>query len=160
MKDYDTLYYSVSSMQLDSLLQKPHPPFWTVNARMMKNYQDELGYAYIFWVPQSDLMLLNESQKNTKKSYEPPIITWGTYTGYVLSNPTLTFYFRYKNPNPDWEGNPINCPCYLTPSANQPITDELGPWCPELYGSTFANYNEFINSSNIGSVVKNQSWPN
>jgi hypothetical protein len=160
MQQYDNLYFSVSAMQYTTLLESPFPPFWTVNTRMMKTYADEDGYAYVFWAPQSDVMLINESQTTTdKKTYEPPVIRWGQYTGYLLCNPTATFYFRYKSPNPDWEGNPINCPCYLDPNTNLPITDELGPWCPELYGNTFSSYDEFINSSNIGSVVKNQPWP-
>jgi hypothetical protein len=160
MKQYDTLYYSVSAMQYSELIQPPFAPFWTVNARMMKTYQDTSGYAYIFWAPQSDVMLINESQKTTKKIYEPPVISWGQYKGYLLCAPTFTWYFRYKDPNPDWEGSPINCPCYLDPNTNQPITDELGPWCPELYGGAFSSYDAFMNSSNIGSVVKNQPWPN
>jgi hypothetical protein len=99
-------------------------------------------------------------KKPPKKSYEPPVISWGQYKGYLLCAPTFTWYFRYKDPNPDWEGSPINCPCYLDPNTNQPITDELGPWCPELYGGAFSSYDAFMNSSNIGSVVKNQPWPN
>lgn len=154
MKEYDALYFSISSMQDASLLTIPFLPFWTVNARMMKQYMDKDGYCYIFWAPQSDL-----SQINRTISYEPPVISWGDRKGFCLSVPTFAFYFRYKAPNQDWEGNPINCPCYLTPSANQPITDELGPWCPELYGEMFNSYNEFINSSMIGIVPKDGPWP-
>ena len=98
MKQYDVLYYSVSAMQYELLLDHPFAPFWTVNTRMMKTYQDENGYTYIFWAPQSDVMLINDSQQLIKKTYEPPVITWGQYTGYLLCAPTMTFYFRYKSP--------------------------------------------------------------
>lgn len=161
MGSYDALYYSVSSHQCKGTSSDGLLPFWTVNARMMKNTPSDDGYVYVFWAPVADAREIKRQQStNPGDNYwEPPIIEWGGRRGYLLGLPTLAFFFRYKAPDTSWEGWPGNAPCYDTPDQNQPITDQLGDWCPELYGQTFASYDAFINAPSIGVVPRDGPWP-
>lgn len=163
MQSYDTLYYSVSSHQCKGTSGDDLLPYWTVNARMMKSTpSEEPGYVYVFWGPVDVVRELKRQQSGANpldNYWEPPIAQWGNRRGYMLGMATLAFFFRYKAPDTDWQGWPGNAPCYDTPAQNLPITDQLGDWCPQLYGQTFASYEEFTNAPSIGIVPRDGPWP-
>lgn len=128
--------------------------FWTVSSRMLNDYIDADGYAYVFFVPDEFAKQLVDEQGTAAKT--PPVMTWGNYTGYVLGNPSYAVILRYRIPNNTWQGNPINATCYPTPESLEPVTaEELGDFLPELYGDTFENFEAGI----IGAVTKDASWP-
>ena len=152
-RQYDLLYFSVSSMQDGK--KGNIGTFWTVNVPMMERLMDANGYSFIFWMPQEEFV-----GRFQLDNTEPPIIQWGDYQGYVLPTPTIAFYFRYKASNPYWKGAPANAPCYFNADTNKPITTEyLGEWLPSLYGDNFTNFTDFINSSSIGLVSDNKTLP-
>ena len=161
MDAYDTLYYSVSAHQCINTPGDKLPEFWTVNARMMKNTPNPDGYVYVFWAPVDVAMQVKRSQAPGPNNnyWEPPIVSWGNRTGYLLGLASLAFFFRYKAPDPAWQGWPGNAPCYDTPAQNLPITDQLGDWCPQLYGQTFASYQDFLDAPSIGIVPRDGPWP-
>lgn len=138
-----------STTSVDPLLD-----FWTVSSRMLNEYIDSDGYAYVFFAP----TYFTEQHVKVQgvPSRTPPVITWGNYKGYLLGDPNHAIVIRYRDPASDWEGNPQNAVCYLYPEDNQPVTvDELGVFLPELFGDTMAN---FLNGK-IGAVVSSQPWP-
>lgn len=154
-KQYDALYFSVSSIQDGK--KENIGTFWTVNVPMMERLMDENGYSFIFWMPQEEFV-----GRFQLDDTEPPIIKWGGFQGYVLPTPSVAFYFRYKAPNSNWKGSPTNAPCYFNAKTNKPITTEhLGEWLPSLYGDNFTDFTEFMNSSSIGLVNydKTLPWP-
>lgn len=153
MQDYDALYFSISAMQEK---QRPNiTSFWTVNSPMIEKTKDEDGFAYVFWMPEVEFI-----GKFKLNSTTPPIIQWGDYKGYVLPAPTFAFYIRYKSPNPNWKGSPVNAKCHLNEKTNKPVTsDQLGDWLPSAYGENFKNFDAFINSKSIGIIENSKGKP-
>ncbi len=138
-----------STASVDPLLD-----FWTVSSRMLNEYVDNDGYAYVFFAPTYFTEQLVKEQGVPSRT--PPVMTWGNYKGYLLGDPNYAVVIRYRDPASDWEGNPQNAVCYLSPQYNQPVTvDELGVFLPELFGDTMAN---FLNGK-IGAVISDRSWP-
>lgn len=128
--------------------------FWTVSSRMLNEYRDSDGYAYVFFAP-TDFTQQQATIQGTQPR-KPPVLTWGRYTGYLLGDPNHAVIIRYRDPSPDWEGNPVRAVCYLNSEDNQPVTSEaLGEWLPEMFGDTMANFE----SGHIGLVYDNQPWP-
>lgn len=152
---YQTRYLSVGSHRTnpqgpsDKLLT-----YWAVNARMLKDYMDEDGYAYVFFAPNSytnDLAI----QQNTPPT-QPPVMTWGRYKGYLLGEPDFAIILRYRDPDSSWKGSPENAICYATYNEVKPVTkEELGEYTPEIYADTM----EHFLSGRIGAVSKDGTWP-
>lgn len=138
-----------STTSVDPLLD-----FWTVSSRMLNEYVDRDGYAYVFFAPTSFTQKQVIDQGTPPRT--PPVMKWGNYKGYLLGDPNHAIVIRYRDPASDWKGNPQNAVCYLSPEHNQPVTvDELGIFLPELFGDTL---DDFLNGK-IGAVVSDQSWP-
>lgn len=167
---YQSSYFSVSSNRNNSLLEANHdtgkldidaflPKYWTVDSRMLGNYADAQGYAYVFCVPDEYARALSEAQ-NDGYSWEnrtvPPVLTWGAYTGYALGAASYAIILRYKEPQYSWEGSPSNARCYATTEENVPISDNaLGTYTPQAYQGSFEDFLE----GHIGPVRKNSAWP-
>jgi hypothetical protein len=138
---YDVLYYSVSCIldhtnpNVNNLLL----PFWTVNGRMLSGIKTKDGYAYIVWAPHDEVVYRKANPQPgdiVTKDYEPPIVTTkdGNYA-YLLQQSDYYYNFRFQEANPNWEGNPVNAQCYNSDTTNQPISNQLGTWCPQVQGS-------------------------
>lgn len=128
--------------------------FWSVSSRMLNDFIDEQGYAYVFFGPNDYVQQQVIDQQSV--ATRPPVMTWGNYTGYLLGDPSGSLIIRYRDPADDWIGNPANAVCYLDKASNQPVTkEELGNYLPELYGDTLANFE----AGYIGNVVNNKAWP-
>lgn len=128
--------------------------FWSVSSRMLNDFIDDEGYAYVFFGP-DDYVQQQVIEQQTVAT-RPPVMTWGNYTGYLLGDPSGSLIVRYRDPADDWVGNPANAVCYLDKVSNQPVTTaELGEYLPELYGDTLANFS----AGHIGDVIKDQAWP-
>jgi hypothetical protein len=70
-------------------------------------------------------------------SWEPPIVQLGSCQfGYMFGFPTFNLLFRDRGSNINWQGYPGNAPCYetLEETLKNQITDELGIYCPQIYG--------------------------
>ena len=101
----DVDYWSVSSnicaAQTSLIL-----PFWTVNAQMLYNLSNDVGY--ILWAPNHEV---KKYMKDPKQDV-PPIVTLKNGTkAYLLQTPTFSFIFRYRNASEAWKGNPFYAPC-------------------------------------------------
>jgi hypothetical protein len=150
--DYQCRYVSVNANIPQD--ETPVLDFWTVDSRMLNNYKDKGGYAYVFFAPTDYTQRQAKSQGTPPKT--PPVMSWGNYKGYLLGHPDYAIIIRYRDPNPTWEGNPENATCYLTPDTNQPIQPgELGEYTPEIFGDSLSNFE----SGKIGPVDKNGGWP-
>lgn len=141
--DYDMYYFSVSSMILNDDTRPLHlKSYWTINYRMMLKYASNDGHAYVFFAPREYL-----------PNNGPCTITWGNRKGYLLGTPQV-LYFRIKAPNTATSQYLDSLPCYDTPQTNQPIPDDQLKWI-RVYGDDFTNWNDFIHSSRIGSLIRN-----
>lgn len=128
--------------------------FWSVSSRMLNDFIDDEGYAYVFFGP-DDYVQQQVIEQQTVAT-RPPVMIWGNYTGYLLGDPSGSLIVRYRDPADNWVGNPANAVCYLDKASNQPVTTaELGEYLPELYGDTLANFL----AGHIGDVIKDQAWP-
>ena len=152
--DYQVRYFSISA-NVDPALHSSNPlSFWTVNSRMLAQYADKDGYAYVFFAP-NDYVSTVVAQQGTITT-QPPVITWGKYQGYLLGDPDFAIVMRYKAPNSTWSGSPEHAVCYTTPNQLKPLSNyELGTYTPEVYADTMDN---FMNG-NIGAVNMNNIWP-
>lgn len=152
---YQTRYFSVSAQRLPTSEDAaPNLEYWSVNARMLADYQDAQGYAYVFFVPNSYAQNLALEQHTPKT--QPPLMHWGNYTGYALGDPDFEILLRYKVPDPNWQGNPHNATCYSDTSVQQPVTvDQLGVYIPEAFGDSLDNFEK----GHIGSVAADAAWP-
>ena len=73
-----------------------------------------------------------------------------------MSQAEYAIILRYREPNPDWEGNPANAQCYQYINQSVPLTySQLGVYTPQAFGGSFA---DFL-AGTIGIVNKNDSWP-
>lgn len=148
---YPVRYLSVGSHRIDDEVTLD---FWTVNNRMLNEYVDNQGYAYVFFAPNYFTQNLALEQK--VPATQPPVITWGQYKGYLLGDPDYAIILRYRVPDPSWKGSPENAKCYANEYRLSPVTkEELGEFTPELYGDTLEN---FLNGK-IGAVNKDAAWP-
>lgn len=153
---YQTRYFSVSANQYteEDTDMNTLPLYWTVNSRMLRKYMDADGYAYVFLSPNSFTLSLAAEQVTSPT--EPPVMTWGKYTGFVLGDPSYALILRYRAPNIAWEGSPEHAKCYSTPQQAQPIhSNELGEYTPEVFTDTL----EAFRSGHIGAVQKDSPWP-
>ncbi len=152
--DYQTRYFSVSA-NVDPTQHSSNPlGFWTVNARMLKQYADKDGYVYVFFAP-NDYAQRIALEQGTPAT-QPPVMTWGKYKGFLLGNPDYAIIMRYKNPNSAWIGSPANAICYNSPDQLEPLSyNELGAYTPEIYADTLYNFMH----GNIGAVNMNNMWP-
>ena len=152
--DYQVRYFSISA-NVDPKLHSSNPlGYWTVNARMLEQYADKDGYAYVFFAP-NDYTNSIATQQGTSAT-QPPVITWGKYQGYLLGDPDFAIIMRYKAPSSTWVGSPANAVCYRLPQQLQALSnDELGSYTPEIYADTFEDFN----NGNIGAVNMNNDWP-
>lgn len=149
---YQTRYFSVGShrQSYDGIILD----YWTVNARMLKDYEDADGYAYVFFAPDTYTKQLATEQGTPPT--KPPVMEWGRYKGYLLGDPSYAIILRYRDPDPNWQGSPENAKCYVNSTDLKPVTaDELGEYFPEIYGDTLDHFN----AGHIGIVNKNASWP-
>ncbi|AZT39670.1 hypothetical protein ELZ88_24375 (plasmid) [Salmonella enterica subsp. enterica serovar Karamoja] len=150
-------YYQTREFSIGANVEELVPPvlnFWTVSSRMLHDYIDEDGYAYVFFAPNEFVKTMVEEQQTPEM--QPPLMTWGNYTGFVLGEPTFATILRYRVPSDIWLGSPINGVCYPNADALEPVTaEELGDYLPEMYGDTFEN---FLNGK-IGAVNKDSTWP-
>src|SRR5579883_3225755 len=150
---YQTRYFSVSAHR-NSDSQDRYLTYWTVNTRMLRDYMDDQGYAYVFFA--SNDYTNNLAIEQHTPDTQPPVMTWGRYKGYVLGNPDFAIIMRYRDPDPAWQGSPVNATCYATPEDEQPVTKEqLGDYLPEIYGDTMENFQ----NGHIGAVNKDALWP-
>lgn len=150
---YQTREFSVGA-HVESLDTAPVLNFWTVSSRMLNDYIDEEGYAYVFFAPNEFVKTMAEEQQTPEM--QPPLMTWGNYTGFVLGEPTFATILRYRVPSDIWQGSPLNGVCYPDAVALEPVTvDELGQYLPEMYGDTFENFL----TGKIGSVNRDATWP-
>jgi hypothetical protein len=154
--DYQTRYFSASSHRKFPTREDPTIlNYWGVNAAMLKDYQDDDGYAYVFFAPNKYVKEMADEQ-NTAET-EPPVMKWGRYTGYLVGYPDFSIILRYRDPSLSWDGSPENAVCY--PTARQQRTvepDELGEYFPEIFADTLDNFSD----GNIGDVSNRQPWPN
>jgi len=128
--------------------------FWSVSSRMLNDFIDDQGYAYVFFGPDDYVHQQVVAQQTV--ATRPPVMRWGNYQGYLLGNPGGSLIIRYRDPADNWIGNPKNAVCYLDGISNQPVTqEELGDYLPELYGDTLINFL----AGHIGNVVNNKAWP-
>lgn len=152
--DYQCQEYSIGSHITQAAANINNFDFWTISSRMLNDYIDEEGYAYVFFAP--DTYVQQQLDIQQTPATRPPVLTWGNYTGYLLGDPSYAMIIRYKAPADGWVGNPGNAVCYPNAIVNQPVTyDELGEYLPELYGDTFSNFESGI----IGAVHNDQPWP-
>jgi len=150
--DYQCRYLSVNANIPGT--QTPVLDFWTVDSRMLNNYKDKDGYAYVFFAPTDYTQRQAKTQGTPPKT--PPVMSWGNYKGYLLGHPDYAIIIRYRDPNLTWEGNPENATCYPTPDTNKPVqSGELGEYTPEIFGDSLSNFE----SGKIGPVDKNGGWP-
>ncbi len=153
--DYQARYLSVGAHR--QMIQDETTPilsYWTVNARMLNEYKDKEGYAYVFFAPNEYTHRIALEQ-NTPET-QPPVITWGKYKGYLLGEPDYSIIIRYRDPELSWKGSPENAICYENAETLQPIDNqELGKYTPEIFAGTLDN---FLNG-NIGSVNSEAAWP-
>lgn len=172
--NYQASYFSISSHKIQDT--PPPPPqtshnvsnanneesqpqpqllsYWSVNSRMLSKYADKDGYAYVFFAP--DDYVNNLAIEQNTPATQPPVLTWGNYTGYVLGDPSYSIILRYRDPSSTWQGSPENAICYATPEQLKPVTmKELGEYTPEVFGGTM---DEFL-QGNIGIINKNAVWP-
>lgn len=155
---YQTRYFSISANQVipDDMTFDNYtaPLYWSVNARMLLNYMDSDGYAVVFLSPNNFTQSLADEQK--LDDTEPPVMTWGRYTGYVLGDPSYAIILRYRAPLKSWQGSPENAQCYATPNLTQPLSvGELGEYTPEIFAGSLADFQ----SGSIGAVKKDAAWP-
>jgi len=151
-KVYPTRYISVGAHY--NYATESGLDFWTVNGRMLKQYEDKAGYAYVFFAPNAYVQNIVKEQGIPPT--QPPVITWGKYTGYLLGEPDYAIIIRYRVPNPNWQGSPENAICYATEADLKPVTKkELGSWLPEVYSGT---QQEFLNGK-LGILQKETLWP-
>ena len=109
-EDYQVRYLSVSA-NVDPAIHQSNPlGYWTVNARMLKQYADKNGYGYVFFAPND--YVSNIALQQGASATQPPVMTWGKYKGYLLGDPDFAIVMRYKAPNSSWDGNPANAICY------------------------------------------------
>ncbi len=128
--------------------------FWTVSSRMLTDYVDADGYAYVFFAPVSYTQ--SKVVEQGTPATRAPVMTWGQYTGYLLGDPDYAVIIRYRAPADDWVGNPQNAFCYATPEDEQPVTAaQLQEYLPEIFGDTLANFEQ----GQIGAVHKDRAWP-
>lgn len=150
-------YYQTREFSIGAHIEALFPPelnFWTVSSRMLNDYIDEDGYAYVFFAPNEFVNTMVEEQQTPEM--QPPLMTWGNYTGFVLGEPTFATILRYRVPSDIWQGSPINGVCYPDADALEPVTaEEFGNYLPEMYGDTFENFEAGI----IGAVTKDGPWP-
>lgn len=167
---YQDTYFSVSANRNNTLIEAKHdtgkldidfflPKYWTVDSRMLNEYKDEQGYAYVFCVPDHYARELSAKQ-NDGYSFEnrtsAPLLTWGIYTGYALAEASFAIILRYKEPQSSWEGSPTNAQCYPTTESNLPIpNDALGSFTPEAFQGPYEDFLE----GHIGIVKKDHPWP-
>ena len=83
---YMAHYFSISSQRNYSSANVTYnknsaPLYWGVNGRMLSNYSDSEGYAYVFMTPVNFTWALAKEQNLPRNSTTPPIYTWGGYTG-------------------------------------------------------------------------------
>ena len=155
---YQTRYFSISANQVipeyDTYDNYTAPLYWSVNARMLLQYMDSDGYAVVFLSPNNFTQSLAAQQKLDET--EPPVMTWGRYTGYVLGDPSYAIILRYRAPLKSWQGSPENAQCYATPMLAQPLSvGELGDYTPEIFAGSLADFQ----SGSIGVVEKDAAWP-
>ncbi|TAK73067.1 MAG: hypothetical protein EPO11_09140 [Gammaproteobacteria bacterium] len=151
---YQAQYFSVGSHRNPPADPTDLLSYWAVNARMLRDYMDDQGYAYVFFAPNAYTNNLAIEQ-NTPPT-QPPIMTWGRYKGYLLGEPDFAIILRYRAPDSSWKGSPENAKCYATPKQLQPVTvAELGEYTPEIFGDTLDNFLK----GHIGSVDKDSAWP-
>lgn len=151
--NYQARYFSVSANRkyAESSL---YLDYWSVNARMLKKYADSESYAYVFFAPNEFTHALALKQHTPKT--QPPVMTWGKYTGYILGEPDFAIILRYRVPNPKWQGSPENAICYATSQDLAPVSkSELGDYTPEIYGDTLKHFRQ----GNLGIVNNKSSWP-
>ncbi|MCY1700985.1 hypothetical protein OVA10_23535 [Lelliottia sp. SL45] len=136
---------------LDSV--QPLLDYWSVSSRMLNEFKDSNGYAYVFFAPTHYTQQKHSEQAALPQ--HPPVITWGNYTGYLLGEPTHSVIIRYRDPDSKWQGNPGNSQCY-SEAFHSPVTAaELAEYLPELFGGTLAEFE----GGNIGEVNQNRPWP-
>ena len=81
---YMAHYFSISAQRnytINITNQYSAPLYWGVNARMLLNYSDSEGYAYVFMTPVNFTWALAKEQNLPRNSTIPPVYTWGGYTG-------------------------------------------------------------------------------
>jgi hypothetical protein len=128
--------------------------YWTVNARMLKDYQDEQGYAYVFFAPNwyTHTVALKQNTPET----QPPVLKWGRYKGYLLGKPDYAIIMRYRDPSPSWVGSPENAKCYATANRVKPVSkDELQEYTPEVFADSLDSFLQ----GEIGDVSQFAPWP-
>lgn len=159
-KNYQARYFSVGAHRQMAAPDEAKPllKYWTVNARMLNEYKDKDGYAYVFFAPNgypNDYPNEYPLEQSTSET-QPPVITWGKYKGYLLGEPDYAIIIRYRDPDISWKGSPENATCYENSDVLQPIGDkELGKDAPEIFAGTLDN---FFNG-NIGAVNMGGPWP-
>ncbi len=152
--DYQCQEFTIGSHITWDQSQINNFDFWTISSRMLNDYIDEEGYAYVFFASDSYVQQVMNEQQTAPT--QPPVMVWGNYTGYLLGDPSYAIILRYKAPADGWIGNPIGAVCYPNAELNQPVTsDELGEFLPEIYGDTLVNFENGI----IGAVHNDQPWP-
>ena len=152
--DYQCRYISVSSNIQKNDNKDDILDFWTVDPTMLESTKDNDGYAYVFFAPNEYVRTLVAEQNTPERM--PPTLTWGNYNGFVLGYPNYAVVIRYRDPNDNWIGNPVNCTCYDNSEDNQPIqNNELGEYTPEIFGDSLVNFQ----SGKIGLVNSQQNWP-
>lgn len=155
-QDLDLNYFSLSTSYDPNLkpeeLQKRVLPFWTVNGRMMKDNVNENGCSYVIWMPVEDIKSLSiynptdpmapilQFNVPNPENNEPMLVN-----AFILGKSDYCWIFRYRTPNPNWEGNPDNAHCSLTTFPNPPIQQkELNNWLPIIAGTSATSLDEFL----------------
>lgn len=153
--EYDVSYFSLSTSYDPNLssedLKKRLLPFWTVNGRMLKQIQNDRGVAYVIWAQKEDIEpLIDPANPDV-----PPVVE-ATLTvhdhpikirAFVLGWSDYCWIFRYRTPNPAWEGSPDNAPCYEEVAENRPINPVvMKGTLPTILGSESPSFSEFLSS--------------
>lgn len=167
-EDLDLNYFSVSTSYDPNLspdeLKSRMLPFWTVNGRMMKNLQTEMTdsktgahLSYVIWMPVEDINELRASLPATYPVTLPPVVAFDQtdadgniikVKAYVLGYSDYCWIFRYRTPNPAWNGNPDHAECFEKSMDNRRIPiDGLSGWVPTIRASkTVTSGKQFLDA--------------
>lgn len=145
--DYWSVSANICAEETDFIL-----PFWTVNAQMLYNLSNDVGY--ILWAPNHEV---KKYMKHPQQSIPPIVTLKNGRRAYLLQTPTFSFIFRYRNTSETWKGNPIYAPCCNTfeetlkrgAITNQMIDGNGVNQAPEVFAINATSVQDLVSKINL-----------